>query len=281
MICTHQLHSHQLRNITALSKACQQVDGHFIPYYPHILSKPRMVPCNILYLEDTRLIGFLSVFFFYEKACEITVLVEPSHRRQGIAKAMIQEILPLLSGKLETAFFSAVPSSTWLQDKGFHYQNTEYQMRLSLKTPLPFEETACQFRLATPADLGSIFKLDDVCFGKQQPFSTQQLINFINHPNNAIVIAELDHQIIGKAHVCDKRISDIAILPELQGQGLGRAMLIYCINNALSKGYRYLELDVETANKRAIQLYTKLDFKVTNSCDFWSKPINLLITPQN
>lgn len=277
MICTNQLHSHQIRSITALSKACQEIDGQFIPYYPHILSKPRASSCNILYYQGEQLVGFLSPFFFYDAACEIAIMVAPAYRRQGVARALIAEIKPLLqTEKIKTAIFSASHPQAWLADKGFQYKNSEYQMRLPLQQAIPIENTTCQFRFANTTDLANIFMLDEVCFGKKQYSSAHHLMSFLNHPNNCIIIAESAGRVIGKAHIADKRISDIAVLPELQGQGLGRAMLIFCVNHALTKKLAYLELDVETANKRAINLYTRLGFKVTNVCDFWSKLTDLL-----
>ena len=54
----------------------------------------------------------------------------------------------------------------------------------------------------------------------------------------------------------------ITILKEYWGVGLGSQMMQAIIDCAKSLGYEQLELDVDVANRRAINLYTKFGFKV-------------------
>ena len=49
---------------------------------------------------------------------------------------------------------------------------------------------------------------------------------------------------------------------DYQGKGFGKALLSFCINNCIEKGYIKFYLHVATTNKKAIGLYKKLGFYI-------------------
>lgn len=63
------------------------------------MKQHRSLPTSFLYYQNGSLIGFLSVYFFYDDAVEVAVLVSPQYRRQGIAKQLIKEALPLIKSQ--------------------------------------------------------------------------------------------------------------------------------------------------------------------------------------
>ena len=89
-----------------------------------------------------------------------------------------------------------------------------------------------------------------------------------------IILAFKNNQLIGKAHLrWEKKsttLSDIAIIPAHQGNGYGTALIAHCINHSLSEGTTLINLDVETHNLKALNLYTRLGFMIQNACDYWS-----------
>ena len=84
----------------------------------------------------------------------------------------------------------------------------------------------------------------------------------LNDTNYQLFIAQKGGAPVGKAHVHyqhdSTRLTDIAILPALQGKGLGSALLAHCINGCLSINRSIISLDVETTNHQALNLYTRL-----------------------
>ncbi|MCX7119079.1 MAG: GNAT family N-acetyltransferase [Legionellales bacterium] len=92
----HQMSLKQLEDLEALMARCQKADLNTIPIYKHLIDKLHTLPCNILYYDNEKLIGYLRSFFFYTNACEIALMVDPSSRRRGIARAMLKEIIPML-----------------------------------------------------------------------------------------------------------------------------------------------------------------------------------------
>ena len=171
-----QIKRHLLADIKNLCERCRRADHNIIAIYPHLLDKPRPILCNLLCYDKKKLIGFLRPFFFYENSCEIAMMVAPSHRRQGIARQMLQTILPYLN-TVESLVFS-VPADNdtkWLSDMGLTYTSSQNEMRYIL-TPLnkkhrPHEP---EIRLATPNDLDQICIIHNECF----PASNSNLHNY-------------------------------------------------------------------------------------------------------
>ena len=219
----------------------------------------------------------LSIFFFYANACEVCVIVDPAYRKQGIAKQLIKTMLPLpLSKQIDTLLFSAptLASAKWLTQFGFVYNNSEYHMERNSFEPIFVTKHALTFRKATEADIPTLYSIDNLCFSTDEDNMSGRFDNIIDDSNYTVFLAFHNGKAVGKAHLRwqtdDVILSDIAIIPSFQKQGLGSELLAYCINHALSAGKTKLALDVETSNQNALKLYTRNGFKTSNATDFWA-----------
>ena len=273
----HQLTLQALDDLNHLKMMCQSVDTHVIALYPNLLRQCRPLSTNLLYYHHNQLVGFLSLFFFYEDACEISVMVAPAFRRQGIATELIQQALPLIHEKrLNTLIFSSPTgvNDSWLPHLGFCYQNSEYQMLRHTNAFLPASHTQLDYRTATLEDCATLCAIDTDCFPKEQHSPSERMHTFLNDPNYHIVLAEENGMPVAKAHILlddnRGRLSDIAVLPHCQGRGLGKAIMSYCVNFCLSKQRTSIDLDVETNNVNALKLYKNAGFLIANAYDFWS-----------
>jgi GNAT superfamily N-acetyltransferase len=56
-------------------------------------------------------------------------------------------------------------------------------------------------------------------------------------------------------------VSDIAVAPEAEGRGVGRALLAAAEEWSLAHGYRLLDLNAFVENKRARAVYEKMGYK--------------------
>lgn len=279
----HQLTQQQLLELDKLCGECKAKDGNVVAVYKHILSQNRPRLCNVLYYHDKQLIGFLSTFFFYEDACEISVMVTPGFRRQHIATEMMQEILPLIQAEnIHSLIFSRPHDlkNDWILAKGYQYLHSEYQMHHQQLHPISIENSSIVVRFAKATDVPLICAIDHACFPTPQPDLALHIQNLLYDPNYRILIAEFNGIIVGKAHLDlqmeGTRLSDIAILPPFQGRGLGSQLLAHCINYSLAVNQPKLHLGVEAKNQHALKIYIKLGFMINNAYDFWSIPIEVL-----
>lgn len=276
----NQLDEVQLKDLKELRSECKKNDGSIPNLYLHILKQQRSLPTSFLYYQNGILIGFLSVYFFYDDAVEVAVLVNPQYRRQGVAKQLIQAALPLIKSQNYFNLIFSCPSrlnDKWLADKGFTYLHSEYFMERDDLNPILDYNRSLSFRMATLDDIPILCALDEVCFPDKNQDLANRFQQILNEREYEIVITLLNNHPIGKAHIRwqSKRatLSDIAILPREQGKGYGSALIAYCINMVLSEGKSRVDLDVETHNKKALNLYIQLGFHIQNACDYWS--INL------
>ncbi len=280
---THQISAQQLSDLKKLIKLCKKKDASIPNLYTHILTQHRTFPASFLYYQEEQLLAFLSAYFFYEDAVEVSILVHPEHREQGIAKQLIASILPLIEFQNYSKLIFSMPqglNNTFLLKKGFIYSHSEYCMERKNLAPILEYQHPLTYRLATIEDISILSALDELCFPEKHHDSLDRFTYLLANREYEIVLAFHNHLLIGKAHIRWEEkgatLSDIAVYPEYQGKGYGTTLISYCINHALEEGKPLLDLDVEAHNNRALNLYMKLGFAVRNACDFWSIDIGQL-----
>jgi len=282
LIQTSQLDPKQLAQLDLLCVDCKNIDGNVVAFYRHLLSTDRNRPANILYYEHHTddvevLTGYLGAFFFTEHACEIALMIAPGTRRQGVATQMIKAILPLVEAEGIQRFIFSSPhglNDDWLTASGLHYQGSEFEMQRSENKPIPILDTSASVRVATDTDISTLCAIDGACFPTHKIDTPTRIQTLLNDPTHCLFIINQNDKAVGKAHLNwqpqGARLSDIAILPDNQGRGLGTFLLTHCINHALAANKLNIVLDVETNNKHALRLYTHLGFVIINAHDYWS-----------
>lgn len=271
-----QVTERQMADLDDLIARCRAEDDNIVNYYPHILEQHRPFASSLLYYEGQQLQGFATLFFFYETACEISLMVAPACRRQGLAKLMLKALLPLLQFHHMESVIVTSPAKQFtsiFEKHGFYYMHSEFQMERHIHHPVLLPHTRTTFRLARVADAKEILNINKLCFPEQEDQLEYRLTGLLNDRHYDIMLLERDGQVLGKAHMRyhDKTVtfSDIGVIPEFQGQGLGTELLAHCVNYSLQEGCTLMNLDVETQNTNALKLYTRLGFEVTNAADYW------------
>ncbi|MDO9546324.1 MAG: N-acetyltransferase [Pelolinea sp.] len=67
-------------------------------------------------------------------------------------------------------------------------------------------------------------------------------------------------------------ISNIAVLPAYQGQGIGKFLLYHTEETASKQGFKKISLTVDVKNEHAFRLYKKLGYKVIETIHIDSVP---------
>ncbi|HXE76083.1 MAG TPA: GNAT family N-acetyltransferase [Candidatus Xenobia bacterium] len=68
-------------------------------------------------------------------------------------------------------------------------------------------------------------------------------------------------------------ITQVCVRPERQGRGLGRALLLSCLQRAAAGGCRGVSLTVTTANRNAVALYERLGFQVIKEFNAFTRTL--------
>ncbi|ATM86368.1 GNAT family N-acetyltransferase [Yersinia enterocolitica] len=89
----------------------------------------------------------------------------------------------------------------------------------------------------------------------------------INTPNNHFRTYEHDGQAAGYLWFSlednSAFLSDIILIPEFQGKGMGRDFIRAFLNELTSQGAYEVELRVSPDNQRALKLYKEFGFRIT------------------
>ncbi|HHY55154.1 MAG TPA: GNAT family N-acetyltransferase [Chloroflexi bacterium] len=129
----------------------------------------------------------------------------------------------------------------------------------------PATRVACVIRDATPADLEPLARLDSVTFAPLWHYSQRHLQEALLH--GPLLVAHRDSAVIGycalliESATCT--IARLAVHPDHQRQGCGRALLIAALQLAQQWGCSRALLNTQADNYRSQQLYRSLGFRPT------------------
>ncbi len=283
LVYKNQLNKQELDLLRALAADCYTVDKGLPVIYYSLLEKVRAPEFTILCFVKNTLIGFLSAYFFSENTCEITLLVSPSYRRQGYGQQLLFALIPSLQDLgLHQLIFSmpAAINKNWLTSLGFRYEHSEYQMLRQDLKPMVSETKKLTFQEAEEKDIAALIAIDSACFPSTMAMQAH-FKRMLEDPTYTLIMASYKEKIIAKAHIHwqakETVLSDIAVLPSYQKQGLGSELLTHCINQVLEKEHIKLTLQVEESNSNAVNLYLRHGFSITNTIDFWTIPMEWLL----
>ena len=119
--------------------------------------------------------------------------------------------------------------------------------------------------LGTIEDISQIKELSYYFWGRVGLFTNEfyievlkQNLSYVYKDKNtliAVCLVRLDED-----HSNSINIDVLCVNPKYQRKGLGRALLSFCINNCVEKGYNKFYLYVATTNTKAMNLYISLGF---------------------
>jgi len=101
-------------------------------------------------------------------------------------------------------------------------------------------------------------------FADRNRISPQTFVTFAQSHTDQIIVAEKTNAITGftATENGDNYISDLMVAPENEGCGVGTALLSAMERLIGGRGYDTVELEVLTANTRALRLYQHLSYRI-------------------
>lgn len=229
----------QISDLVNLCKSYDNIRGGI--FLEEELNAIKDFPCYIYCMEDTLLIGFLSVFIPDDDTCEIYAYVHPDHRKKHIFTRMYNKVMELLNSTsisyIQIVCEPGSPGEQLLLKMGYSDPLCECMMKYnSSYVPKAFSD----FKLV-PNDNNTYFQLSS---------------------NNII----LGHCRIDYTKNCST-IYDVEIYEKHRGNGYSK-VLINLILNHIKKSS--IVLHVTASNTKALRAYTSCGFDIIEELHFYN-----------
>ena len=280
---TNTLNDHQLREAKALIAICQKYDGTFRdPYLSNMLNFDPDMPAFFLYYEKGELVGLLTVYAD-DPDVEVAILVHPSHRRQGIARALYR------SFETETASYP-IESVTFQTERVFLERHPEFASNWGLvedeETETWLGKDRRPYPLATVSNLDVLLAdrsyQDQISQLKFQAFSeeheSKEVVDryeALKDPESRLYILLKNGQVIGTCTVDlssnTNYLYGLAIAEHERGKGYGSYLAKSLVNQLIEQNDKAFQIAVEDSNVGAKRLYEKIGF-VTQTQVVYMKP---------
>jgi ribosomal protein S18 acetylase RimI-like enzyme len=123
-----------------------------------------------------------------------------------------------------------------------------------------------EIRSATPADRDTVIGLWEAC-DLTRPWNdpVADFERALAGPTSTVLVADADDGIVASAMVGDDGhrgwVYYLAVRPDLQGAGRGRAMMAACEAWLLARGCPKVELMVRDENVRVLEFYERLGYR--------------------
>lgn len=140
----------------------------------------------------------------------------------------------------------------------------------------PRDRVRLTVRSMRPADLPEVMLIERRSF--TAPWEESTFRGLMRRPSASLFVAEDGGEVAGFSVMWfaadEGELGDIAVLPELRGQGIGRLLLAESIAIAAARGTRSLYLEVRETNCRARGLYEAVGFsKVGVRKQYYTEPV--------
>lgn len=230
---------------------------------------------DLLWWDGDRLLGFVGLYSFGGPPnVEFGGMVDPDARRQGIGTALLAEAVSLVRGRGFTNLLLVTPATTpagaaFALARDGVLDHSEHAMVLGADpvegaddpriTVHPLREDDLKFlRFALKAGFG---------------FDVPDLGNRVTSDDARTLIIEFDGERVGTIRASlDGEVGGIygfVVVPEWQGQGIGRDVLRRSCRQLRAEGATHVRLEVAVDNPHALRLYTSQGFVQDAAEDYY------------
>lgn len=271
---TNQLTDKERKEAKALIASCQANDHTFRePYLSNMLNFDPTMPTFFLYYQEGELLGLLTVYADNEDV-ELSILVHPNHRRQGIARALFKSFeeetssysIQSVTFQTEHVFLERHPDfiSHWglVEDAG-----TETWLRRGRQTYALDSHSDVKVLLAVPSYLEEIAQLHHQAFSDAEEtleVSLRYIAEALKDSNSLLYILLKEGQVIGLCTVDlsgnSNYLYGLAVAEDYRGQGYGSYLAKSVVNQLIAHNDKSFQIAVEDDNVGAKHLYEKIGF---------------------
>jgi ribosomal protein S18 acetylase RimI-like enzyme len=233
---------------------------------------------DLLWWEGDLLLGFAGLYSF-GPSMELSGVVAPAARRQGIASALLEAGLELGRHRGHEQALLVVPRPSAggrelaLRHRGV-LDHSEHALVLLTEPSEGSSDPRIGLRRAGPDDAVELGRLLEVGFGHPAP----DLATLLGSDRDPTLLVVLDDQPVGTIRYTrdgdHAGISGFVVDPAQQGRGIGRQVLRRVCRDLRHSGARQIGLEVEVDNDRALGLYTSVGFTQATTEDYYALPVS-------
>ena len=269
----------RMREVDALAERCRRAETSLeVP----VFWEPEENTHAILCYRAGGLVGFAGLS--HDPLPEFLAMVDPDHRRGGIGSALFAAAKSECERRGADALLlvreqGSAGAEPFSRSVGGQYRFSEYCLQLdpalfSRTDTLPANTT---IGAAGRADADALTAIRTAAFGGDAAHARSAIRTWLGAPNQRIFIARIRDEPIGMVRLQDLQdvafINGLAVLPDRQRQGLGRALLQHAVAARLDEGETPIRLEVETENRGALALYLDCGFRETTTYHYDYCPV--------
>ena len=263
--------------VRALATAAAAADGT-APLGEQVLLRLRSGDVTHLLARDGGG-GLLGVAQLEPAAAAAELVVHPEHRRGGLGRRIVEELLERTGGSLRVWAHGQHPGAVALAARlGFTAVRELWQMRRSLLDPLPEPELppGVRLRAFVPGqDDEEFLRVNNAAFDwhpEQGGWDLETLRGRYEQPwfdPEGFLLHEREGKLAGfcwtKVHAAHEpplgEIYVVAVDPGFKGLGLGRELVLAGLDHLAGRGLTVGMLYVDADNAGALRLYEDLGFE--------------------
>ena len=224
----------------------------------------------VLAREGDRVIGSMAFTPPHGGTTWLRLLALPFDNRLQVFGAMWRSMQILLTGRVRTA--AAMIHRQWvadtLADMGFLHIDSVINLARK-QQPIP-QMSLAPVRIRRPRrwELSSVLAVDHAAFGPLWQMRDHDLRE-AGHRATRYTVAHDGERLVGYQlsirYGRSLHLARLAILPEAQNQGVGRALVHDLLNYAQSKGIEQVTVNTQHSNLNSQRLYERMGFEPDGS----------------
>jgi len=282
MTVSFPLDGETLKEVTLL---CEEATVHDYRVYETALGVPMAGSFEtkgfmVLAYEDDKdvLVGVASaVDLMGLHTYEWSLVVTPTYRQKGIGTTLVEALQAGLQergaeGQLAVVIDGSPFGHTFIENKGFTYSFSEATLETRAESVNLSKDVEITPFAGEQAELIDIYS---EAFG-DLPEESEELIAFnTSTDGRKLWLARKDGEVVGTVTTAQENeiqwVTALAVHPNCEGQGIGTAMLSFSKDYASKIGAKFVMLDVEIDNGKALSVYEKAGFMKAQQIDYYVK----------
>jgi ribosomal protein S18 acetylase RimI-like enzyme len=285
LFAKHCLTARELLEVEHLAALCNAREGLHLRLDSTMLDLPTLPTDDLfLFYQHNMLLGSLLLDRYHSAMKEVTGMVHPNFRRQGIFRALLVAAsaecrhrgIRRLLFPCET---SALSGQAFLRQQGARREFAEHRMVLGRFDPRVRSDAHLRVRTALRDDLADLALILAADFAGNREAARQHLLRVFERPNQRFAMAIYEHGESGCAEpVGMLRVEELPtelgvygffVRPEYRGRGHGRQLLEETIANVRACSHKPVMLEVDTQNLHAFNLYRSLGFVIERTYEYY------------